>query len=1065
MNQLSETRNKYEHLFQEEFQKLNAEQQQAVEIIEGPVMVLAGPGTGKTQVLALRVANILRQTDVGARGILALTFTDTGAQNMRERLVKIVGVDAYAITISTFHAFCGEVIREHPEHFPQFGLAQPLADQDKFDIVESILEHNTFRRLRPMNAPFLFLKDILTAIGNIKKEGISVDDFRKIVDDERILFDQEQAELKKTERTDRLKNLEKQEDLLEIYRLYELELSERGMYDFNDMLISVSEAFLKDEDLLRKYQERYSYFLADEYQDTNGAQNKILDLLASFWGEDANIFVVGDIHQSIYRFQGASLENTLGFLHRYPRAEHITLRENYRSGQTILNAAASILQQGASLVEVSSFIGAENIEPLHAASSQPSLPVRVAVLPTEFSEHTFVAEELKKRIADGVKPSEIAVLVRENQEAADFARVCAKLQVPVRLFSGQSALAVSAVQQAITLLRAIQDIRTGGDVHLFTLLSYPWTGVSHADLLLIARYASEKKQSLGAVLLQGKQGLPEYTKMSNDERIWSFIDQLKTWSQDEATQAFPEWVEKIFQESGLFDVVWQGKSSVADLSVAFEDVRIPEQLAGLQTLFDEIKKWARLFQLPSRLRLETCLKRLDTLERHHLSLVMSPLEVEIPAVSVLTTHRAKGMEWEYVYVAGCADGNWGNKSSREKLKLPNQMLKYEHVNKDAKKTASNEDDRRLFYVAMTRAKKQLTMTYSRQVMKSGKLSAQLPSLFLTELKDEHIETVSVDDFLLHAVDELKKFMLRPAETVLGPQMKEWLAYKLRDFVLSPTALNTYLECPRKFLFGSLAKIPRAKSATLSYGTSIHAALEYYFRGWLEKGIRPAVSAVLGRFETRLKAESLTDQEYLVRLGQGQKELTAYLAHYEQDFREPISVERTFGYNQRLEVSGVRIGGKVDKIEWVNKALGEVGIIDYKTGRARSRNEIEGLTKNSSQDYKRQLVFYRLLADLDRTFVGRVAEVGLDFVQPTRDSGAFKKEMFVISDQDVETLKQTIKEASTRIHALDFSKTTDYSSCEECAFKQICWPDGELPLKKEQMSFDLNSSPALNEKID
>jgi len=253
-------------------------------------------------------------------------------------------------------------------------------------------------------------------------------------------------------------------------------------------------------------------------------------------------------------------------------------------------------------------------------------------------------------------------------------------------------------------------------------------------------------------------------------------------------------------------------------------------------------------------------------------------------------------------------------------------------------------------------------------------------------------------------------------------------------------------------------VPRAKSPIFASGTAIHAALEFYFSQWVQKETPPAVERVLRHFEQALRKELLTEEEFLLRLGQGERDLTAYFSHYEDQFRKPVVTEKRIPGARSIEVEGVKIGGKVDKVEWVNQARGEVCIIDYKTGQPRSRNEIEGTTKGSDGRYKRQLVFYRLLAELDTAFPGKVVEAGLDFVQPDRDSHAFKKEVFAITDEEVSELKKTIKDVGIQLKNLQFPKTRDYSLCKTCEFRSICWPDGSLPIQDGESDVPVALSP-------
>jgi DNA helicase-2/ATP-dependent DNA helicase PcrA len=283
---------------------LNKEQRKAVETIDGPVMVLAGPGTGKTQVLAARIAHIITSTDTPPYAILALTFTESAAANMRERVVSMIGKDGYYVNISTFHSFCADVIRSNPEYFSIDRKSEPLGELEKYDLFQRLIDQTSLKALKPFNQQYFYIDDIISSISQLKREGFNPEQFKKIVAEE---FADKNKPDKKTALTKFLSQKQKNEELSLLYEAYYKDLKEIQRYDFDDMIALVAEAFNSHDQLLREYQEKLHYFLVDEYQDTNSAQNAVVDLLGSYWEEKANIFVVGDPHQSIFRFQGASV--------------------------------------------------------------------------------------------------------------------------------------------------------------------------------------------------------------------------------------------------------------------------------------------------------------------------------------------------------------------------------------------------------------------------------------------------------------------------------------------------------------------------------------------------------------------------------------------------------------------------------------------------------------------------------------------------------------------------------------------------------------------------------------
>src|SRR3989339_1934922 len=285
--------------FESAYKKLNPTQKLAVDSIEGPVLVLAGPGTGKTQVLTVRIANVLKETDTDPSSILALTYTDAAAREMKERLIGLIGQDGYYVKIGTFHALCNEIISDNPDRFARPAGMQNVTELERVNIISEILEKNTFELLKPVNAPQMYIKDIIGAISILKREGITLKRFAELVATLTEEFEMEKDGMTKTARTEKETLIKKNTDLLFIYEKYQEKLKVIGRLDFEDMINWVVEAFESDPDFLQQYEENFQYILVDEYQDTNSAQNRLGFALSSFWGDKANIFCVGDANQSI----------------------------------------------------------------------------------------------------------------------------------------------------------------------------------------------------------------------------------------------------------------------------------------------------------------------------------------------------------------------------------------------------------------------------------------------------------------------------------------------------------------------------------------------------------------------------------------------------------------------------------------------------------------------------------------------------------------------------------------------------------------------------------------------
>lgn len=1005
--------------------KLNQAQKLAVDTIEGPVMVVAGPGTGKTEIIAQRIANILEKTDTSPDAILALTFTESGAKAMRERLITTIGETAYYVNIYTFHSFCSGVIREFPDKFIISPEISPLSELERVEIFHQILDKLELKYIKPPNTPYFYTSALIKAIQDLKREAINPQEFNKILK-------KPKTSLKKTDFNQQLKQFNKNQELAKVYKNYQKQLLKRGRYDFEDMINLVVEAFETDESLLRTYQERLHYFLVDEYQDTNSAQNQVVDLLASFWGDQANVFVVGDPNQSIFRWQGASLENVIKFTKSYPKAKIITLDQNYRSTQTILDASFDLIQKNHFKIQ----------DVLKSAKSkliaQPKLKnqkINLTRLSSESLETYWIADQTKQLVKQGTKPSDIAVLVRHNSDLPPLAEMFAKLNLPVDIEGGSNVLTDPDLNQFLTLLKVINTTKDNlEDLDLFTLLHYQFFDFDPLDVLKLARAANKKRTSIINLIQSNKF---ENLDLKHPDKFVQFLTRLTTWQQLDAQLTFPEFFENLLQQSGYLDWIMSSPDAI-------------EKLNNLNSLFSEIK---RLSNADHQLNLNSFLKSLDLMELNHLKLTAKDLDIKTNSVTLTTAHKAKGKEWPHVFIYRCIDKKWGNNFNRDLIKLPQSILK--NTNLDQKE--KNEDERRLFYVSLTRAKTNLYLTYADRYSSGGFVREAVPSMFISQLPQKNIEKLSTASLEKKAKSILKQILAPAPAKKTTSQEKNFLLSLLKDFKLSPTALNTYLSCPYKFKLNNLIRVPRAKQSYLSYGTAVHKALEQFFRQFQEDDQYPSKDYLKKAFKKALQKEVLTKTEHQTRLKQGQDTLSTYYDHYQDDFTKPLFVEKFFGgYWSKPILDDIPLSGKIDRIDILDQKDKTVKVIDYKTGSSKTRNQILGNTKDSEGDLFRQLVFYKLLTKLDHNFKATVTEAELDFVEPDKHSQKLKKESFKIGNQHLTTLRQTIRGAMKQIRSLNFTRTQDFKHCSRCEYKNHCYPTG-LPSTTEQLKLNIRGS--------
>ena len=1009
--------------FQFIYNRLNSQQKKAVDTIDGPVMVVAGPGTGKTQVLAARIANILLKTDTNPRSILALTFTESGAKEMRQRLVKMIGKTGYYVQINTFHAFCSQVIKLHPEYFPIDRASEPLTDLERYDIFQKIIDEVEIEVIKPLNRPYFYLTDIMYAISNLKREGFLPADFKKVVEQEEQQLEIEKDELKKTALAKRQRNLTKWQELTKIYERYQQRLRSSLRYDFDDMIALVVEAFDKHELLLREYQENIHYFLVDEYQDTNSAQNKVVDQLASYWGEEANIFVVGDPNQSIYRFQGASVENVLGFVARYQEAEVITLDMGYRCPQNIYNGAAKLISQN-QLTQVSGQLAKFSFtEPLKSQISQ-KIDINLYQAPSQTLEIIYIAEEIKKLKQQNIPLDKIAVLYRHNRDAAEIQEILDKWGLSYEIDGGNDLLENEAIRQLLTFFQVISDTRTAKeDERLFEVMRYEWLGLDQILVMKVGRAAGKAKLSIFELIELGFKEFVKYdlggkVTQSEFEQLLIFISQLRGWGGLDATVIFPQWFEKVIKESQYLEWVLN-----SDLKT--------ELLVHLNSLFREVKA---LSQSQLGLNLEGFLGAIATMKDHNIKLSVEDLNIKQNAVHLSTVHKAKGLEWDYVFLLHCLDKKWGNNRIRELLPLPEGLLK----NSDLSAKEQNEDERRLFYVALTRARKQITISSPETIITDNRTKEVIGSMFIEELRDSEskleisLKDIQSTNIIENADDYLAK-LLQPIETKkIKTSEKDFYSALVKDFKLSVTALNTYLRSPEEFVENVLLRIPRAKPEPMAFGSAIHLALEKLFKVIQDENKKPALEIILKEFEDSLTKELMTSQNFKRRLHYGKEILEQYYEQLDETQVQPLFIERFFGFGWSKTMLGdIHITGRVDRVDWLDKEKRLVKVIDYKTGKAKSDNFIEGkiVSANLSEreqllpesvrgPYKRQLLFYKLLTDLDETFIPTVTQGEFDFIEPN-SRGKLVKRTFTLTTEDVNDLKDLIKEVMQEIRSLKF----------------------------------------------
>ncbi len=993
--------------FEELYKKLNPMQKKAVDTIEGPVMVVAGPGTGKTQILTLRIANILLKTDTDPDNILALTFTESGAYAMRKRLVDIIGTPAYKVHIQTFHGFCNEIIKRYPEEFPRIISSTNATEIDQIDIVERIIDISSFEYIKPFGDAYYYVRPTLSNIRDLKREGVTPGAFLHALDAQEAEFKDlpdvyhEKGAHKgkmKGEYKDVEKKLGKNKELAVVYAKYEEALAGKKLYDYEDMILEVVNVMRHHDDFLLTLQEHYQYILADEHQDTNNAQNTILELLSGFH-ERPNLFIVGDEKQAIFRFQGATLNNFLYFKELYEDVVLINLEDNYRSTQAILDSAHSVIMNTKD--------GDEKLRVrLNAHSAHPSQHIDVYAFAKADYEYRFLAQDIAKNIALGMEPSEIAVLYRDNRDVEEIVRTLEKTAIPFVVESDQDILRNPLIRKLILLIRTVASF--GDSTFLAEALHIDFLALNELDVYRVISFANKQRLSLFEVI-HNETFLAE----AGCAMPTAFLDvykKLAHWNSLSKNGSFLEFMDAVMNESGMLRSLLSGKGSLDKLHV-------------LDSFFNELRSLSENNKDYSIIHF---IKYLDVLNQYGLLVRRSGESVK-KGVRLMTTHKSKGLEFDHVYIVGCYDGHWGNRTSRSLFKVSLKGVK------DLNEKGNNDDERRLFYVALTRARKNITLTYSKE---NAQGKSQLPSQFISELSPDLVtfqETLSIEEEMRNTVEQKYAPKMQHGAELYD---KEFLNSLFSEQGLSVTSLNNYLTCPWRYFYTNLVRIPKPQEKSAMFGTAVHAALNSFFNAYKED--RPVSSTLLlSVFESELIRMPLSKTDFEEALEKGKIALAGYFKTYDATWSKNIFNEFDIrGVHLQLEDgSDILLRGKLDKVEVLDTA-GHVNVVDYKTGKPKSRNDIEGKTESSEGNYKRQLIFYKILVDSAYPDKYKMVSGEIDFIEPALN-GMYKKEKFDILDSEVVELEEEVRKVAKEIIALDFwNVRCDDAACEYCKIREM-----------------------------
>lgn len=1019
----------YNETFLSILDQLNPQQKAAVEQIEGPVLVLAGPGTGKTHILSARIGKILQSTDTKANNILCLTFTDAGVQAMRERLLTFIGPEAHRVHIYTFHSFCNTIIQDNLELFGRHDL-EPLSELERVEIIRRLIDEldvgHPLKRGR--SDPYFYEGHLYDLFTKMKSEDWSVGYINgqiqtfldSLPEREEFIYKVNRGPIKKGMLKEaKLEEMRQRMTLLRsavaMYPRYQHALKRARRYDFDDMILWVLRAFEDNEALLRNYQEQYLYFLVDEYQDTNGAQNELLNRLSSFW-DNPNIFIVGDDDQSIYEFQGARLKSLLDFYHRYEEdLSIILLQENYRSSQPILQTAHTLIGSNEKRIiyHLQSLGIEKKLQAKHPHFGQLThLPI-VNCYANRLQEEADILHQIEELQKQDIPLNEVAVIYARHRQAERLIALLEKKNIPYTLRRKINLLDQPIIRNLRLLLEYLwleSERPQGGEHLLFKLLHFTNWGLRAADLarfsIYLAKMESTKRPTWREAI--GQNGLLKAAGVKDAKAFRNCSTFLEKQISELHTEGLPVFMEHVINRSGMLRQVMEA----------------PDKLWLVQVLFGFFEYVRQEANRYPRLHLGRLLEMLKSMDDNRLAIPLQKTIESQKGVNLLTAHSAKGLEFRTVFVMDLVKDYWEPSTRRSS---------YRFVIPDTLSFSGEEDAmearRRLFYVALTRAKENLILSYS--------LERQGKPLQRTRFLDEISTYLEVPNTakLLSQAQLLEANLLQLVE-VKPPKLnqldKSTVDALLANYSMSVSSLNRYLKCPLGFYFETVLRVPSLQSEAATYGTAMHNSLQRLYERMLQAKQKrfPAASTLLKIFDLEMEhwRAYFTHKGYQRRLKMGQR----YLADFYQQNIKSWSKKARVEHNIRhVEVEGVPVNGTIDKL--VFQAENKASIIDYKTG-SQDNRKLSGPTKSQPHggNYWRQLVFYKLLYEIHPASTHTITEGQIAYLEPDNE-GVFPRKSVFFGPKDVALVKQLIVDTYAKIQAHDFYEGCGKPDCQWCNF--------------------------------
>ena len=1008
---------------------LNPEQRRAVTHASGPLLVVAGAGTGKTEVITRRIAWLVATRRALPSQVLGLTFTDKAAAEMQVRVDQLVPYGFADTAISTFHAFGDRLIREFAFELGIAPDARVLSHAESIVLLREHLFELGLDAYLPLGDPTRFLGALTTLFGRCRDEDVTPERYRQHADelaaaawDATGAMPASAVDGKDAAATAALLELaSRQGELATAYERYTQLLIASGSIDFGDQVAMALRLLRQSPATLATVRNRYRYILVDEFQDTNPVQSALVELIGD---GHRNLTVVGDDDQSIYRFRGAAISNILEFRDHFRGARTVVLRRNYRSTAPILDASHRLIKFN-DPHRLESRVGISK-KLLPQRSPAPTLPVRVHAFETATDEADWIATEFRRRIDAGVPPRDLAVLVRTNAGADPILRSFNIAGVPWT-FAGASGLyGRPEVRLLLSVLRAVTDPEASADV--YALGASDIYAVPADDLTVVMATARRQHRSAWAVL----EALDNETgglALSREGRapLRRLVGDLRRLRELAHRRPAGEVLYAFLKDSGWLAGMAGAGSTSGD-----------EALANIARFFDIVRSRSALLIDDRAVFL---IPHLTTLIEAGDDPGAAEPDPDIAAVSVMTVHKAKGLEFPVVVIPGLVAGRFPSTTRRAPLAMPDSLLQTPVADSDP----HLPEERRLFFVAMTRARDELILTHAADY---GGARARRISPFVLEALD--LPTSAATGAGLAERDPRAR--IASFATALQPAREIRLGPIEGPLALSHSAIDAYLQCPRKYQYSHVLRVPTAPHHSIVYGAALHQAVQEFHRAEA-LGRVMSQKELDGVFEGAWTNQGFVSREHeQARLAAGRAALRVFRAGQRAPGAVvPVWVEREFGFS----MGGDRIRGRFDRVDIVpvegttavdpaaalaeasvaNRAdvieptlqlLGreQVTITDYKSSDVRDPVKARQRARDSLQ-----LQIYAMAYE---AMTGRLPDsVQLHFL----DSGLIGR--VPVEPDRLAKARNRISVAATGIRARDYEPQPDTMACTYCPYREIC----------------------------